>query len=138
MLLQANKHSLLYGRNERSQRAVCTVLFLMAELCRCPSTVDDVRDGCNCTRKFCSAIRWVLYSLLSVVRKHMEKPTCFRISKSVRSPPAWLKVSPPPAWLEAAPPSSLLLSASELVSLPRPCLPRMEVFGGGIFIGGGM
>ena len=28
-----------------SQRAVCTVLFLMAELYRCPSAVDDVREG---------------------------------------------------------------------------------------------
>ena len=28
-----------------SQRAVCTVLLLMAELYRCPSAVDDVRDG---------------------------------------------------------------------------------------------
>ena len=56
VLLQANKHSLLFGRNEVctvlflmalvwSQRAVCTVLFLMAELYRCPSAVDDVREG---------------------------------------------------------------------------------------------
>ena len=28
-----------------SQRAVCTVPFLMAELYRCPSAVDDVREG---------------------------------------------------------------------------------------------
>ena len=28
-----------------SQRAVCTVLFLMAELYRCPSAIDDVREG---------------------------------------------------------------------------------------------
>ena len=27
------------------QRAVCTVLFLMAELYRCPSDVDNVREG---------------------------------------------------------------------------------------------
>ena len=38
-----------------------------------PSAVDDVRDGCNCTHKLCSAIRWVLYNLSSVVRKHMGK-----------------------------------------------------------------
>ena len=56
-----------------SQRAVCTVLFLMAELYRCPNAVDDVREGRNCTCQFSSAICWVLYNLLSVVRKHMGK-----------------------------------------------------------------
>ena len=79
-----------------SQRAVCTVLFLMAELYRCPSAVDDVREGRSCTCRFCSAIcLHGLYNLLSVVRKHMEKLTCFRMSKSVRSPHAWLKAAPP-------------------------------------------
>ena len=28
-----------------SQRAVCTVPFLMAELYRCPGAIDDVREG---------------------------------------------------------------------------------------------
>ena len=53
MSLQANKQtqSLVW-----SQRAVCTVLFLMAELYRCPSAADDVREGRNCTCRFCSAI----------------------------------------------------------------------------------
>ena len=113
-----------------SQRAVCTVLFLMAELYRCPSAVDDVREGRNCTCRFCSAIcLHELYNLLSVVRKHIGKITCFGMPKSVRSPHAWL---------EAAPPSSPLSPVSELVSLPRPCLPRMDVFGGGVFTGGRM
>ena len=79
-----------------------------------------------------------LYHLLSVVGKHIGKLTCFGMSKSVRSPPAWLKAAPPPAWLKANPPSSPLLPASELVSLPCPCLPRVEVFGGGVFTGGEM
>ena len=68
----------------------------------------------------------------------MKKLACFGISKSVRSPPVWLKVSPPFAWLEAAPPSSPLLPASELVSLSRQCLPRVEMIGGGIIIGEGV
>ena len=38
-----------------------------------PSAVDDVRDGCNCTHKLCSAIRWVLYNLSSVVLSIWEK-----------------------------------------------------------------
>ena len=38
-----------------------------------PSAVDGVRDGCNCTQKLCSAIRWVLYYLSSVVRKYIGK-----------------------------------------------------------------
>ena len=114
-----------------SQRAVCTVvLFLMAELYICPSAVDDVREGRNCTCRFCSAIcLHGLYNLLSIVLKHTVKLTCFGISKSVRSPNAWLK---------AAPPSSPLSPVSELVSFPRPYLPRMEVFGGGVFTGGRM
>ena len=52
-----------------SQRAVCTVLFLMAELYRCPSAVDDVHEGRNCTCRFCSAICWscTIYCLYSSV-----------------------------------------------------------------------
>ena len=64
--------------------------------------------------------------LLSVVRKHKGNSPALGYEKSIRSPNAWLK---------AAPPSSRLSPVSELVSLPRPCLPRMEVFGGGVFTG---
>ena len=38
-----------------------------------PSAVDGVRDGCNCTQTLCSAIRWVLYNISSVVRKYIGK-----------------------------------------------------------------
>ena len=113
-----------------SQRAVCMVLFLMAELYRCPRAVGDIREGRNCTCRFCSAIcLHGLYNLLPVVHKHMGKVTCFGMSKSVRSSHGWL---------EAAPPPSPLSPVSELVSLPCPCLPRIEVLGGGVFTGGRM
>ena len=85
------------------------------------------------------AIRWhVVQYIIYCASAYGKKLTCFGISKSVRSPPVWLKVSPPSAWLGAAPPSSPSLPASEPVSLPRPCLPRMEMFGGGGIIGEGV
>ena len=150
MLLQTNRHSflcgrneplvrycflwLLYGRNERfvqycflwqscTDARVPSMMYVMGVIVRVSYALPSV--GC-CT----------VYHLLCV--SIWEKPICFGILKSVRSPPVCLKVSPPSAWLEAAPPSSPLLPASELVSLPRPCLPRMEMFGGGVFIGEGM
>ena len=62
---------------------------------------------------------------MSTVRTR-NRLTCLGISKSVRSPNKWLR---------AAPPSPPVLPVSELVSLPRPCLPRMDVFGGGVVAG---
>ena len=108
-----------------SQRAVCTVPFLMAELYRCPSAADCVREGLIVRAG--SALPSVCMGCTFIVccAQTYGKLTCSGMSKSVRSPHAWLQAAPPP--------SSPLSPVSELVSLPRPCLPRMGVFGGGVF-----
>ena len=121
-----------------SQRAICAVLFLMAELCRrrVPSMMYVMGVIVLTSYALPSVGCCTIYHLLCV--SIWEKTHLLGISKSVRSPPVWLKVAFPSAWLEAAPPSSPLLPASEPVSLPRPCLPRMEMFGGGVIIGEGV
>ena len=48
--------------------------------------------------------------------------TCFGTSKSVRSPDPWLWISSP----------SAVSAVSAFASLPRSCLPRTDVLGGGV------
>ena len=95
----------------------------MAEPFICPSAVDDVREGvilragsalppicmgCTMYCLLCANIYGKTYLL-----RDCPESTCLAESRP--------------------PPSSPLSPVSELVSLPRPCLPRMEVFGGGVF-----
>ena len=64
--------------------------------------------------------------LMSSVRKRNQL-TCLGMSKSVRSPDAWLLFIPP---------TSPVSYVSELASLLRPYLPRTDVLGGGVVTGG--
>ena len=94
----------------------------MAELYRCPSAVDDVREGVIIRAGFALqsiCMGCTIYCLLYAniygkthLLRDCTESTCLA---------------------ESRPPSSPLSPVSELVLLPRPCLPRMEVFDGGVF-----
>ena len=115
MLLQANKHSLLYGRNEVctvlflmalvwSQRAVYTVLFLMAELYRCPSAVDDVREGAivrggSALPSICMGCTIYCLSCAIIRKTHLLRTNCPEsISLAESRPPPVLSLRPFPSW----------------------------------------
>ena len=106
-----------------SQRAVCTLLFLMAELYRCSSAVDDVREGVlvragSALPSVCMGC--TIYCLSGVI---IRETHLLRDKLSGVHMLGW----------KPLPPCPLPSPVSELVLLPRPCLPRMEVFGGRVF-----
>ena len=95
----------------------------MAELYRCPSAVDDVREGVivragSALPSICMGCLIYCFLCANIYGKAYLLRDCPESACLVESRP---------------PPSSPSSPASELVSLPRPCLPRMEVFGGGVF-----
>ena len=117
----------------------CTYVIacgVMAKLCTCwrrPPSGYSGRVLLLCVRGLVVHARCALPSVyidcdvsMSTVRKRNQL-TCLRMSKSVRSPDAWLR---------AAPLSSPMSSVSELVSLSRPYLPRTNVLGSGVAAGG--